>query len=154
MLTIDFIDDRSVLDDDIKTSTEALLQFAYTYLKQEEEAELSVSYVTNEEIQKINRDYRNKDEVTDVISFAMEDGDDEIDVEGAERVLGDIIIADDVARNQAAEYGHTNKREYLFLALHGFLHLMGYDHIEKDEEVEMNRLQDDILNEFGISIDA
>ncbi|HJE19423.1 MAG TPA: rRNA maturation RNase YbeY [Aliicoccus persicus] len=154
MLTIDFIDDRSVLDDDIKTSTEALLQFAYTYLKQEEEAELSVSYVTNEEIQKINRDYRNKDEVTDVISFAMEDGDDEIDVEGAERVLGDIIIADDVARNQAAEYGHTNKREYLFLALHGFLHLMGYDHIEKDEEVEMNRLQDDILNEFGISRDA
>ncbi|MFC3900854.1 rRNA maturation RNase YbeY [Aliicoccus persicus] len=154
MLTIDFIDDRSVLDDDIKTSTEALLQFAYTYLKQEEEAELSVSYVTNEEIQKINRDYRNKDEVTDVISFAMEDGDDEIDVEGAERVLGDIIIADDVARNQAAEYGHSNKREYLFLALHGFLHLMGYDHIEKDEEVEMNRLQDDILNEFGISRDA
>ena len=154
MLTIDFIDDRSVLDDDIKTSTEALLQFAYTYLKQDEEAELSVSYVTNEEIQKINRDYRNKDEVTDVISFAMEDGDDEIDVEGAERVLGDIIIADDVARNQAAEYGHTNKREYLFLALHGFLHLMGYDHIEKDEEVEMNRLQDDILNEFGISRDA
>lgn len=154
MLTIDFIDDRNVLDDDIKTSTEALLQFAYTYLKQEEEAELSVSYVTNEEIQKINRDYRNKDEVTDVISFAMEDGDDEIDVEGAERVLGDIIIADDVARNQAAEYGHTNKREYLFLALHGFLHLMGYDHIEKDEEVEMNRLQDDILNEFGISRDA
>ena len=154
MLTIDFIDDRSVLDDDIKASTEALLQFAYTYLKQEEEAELSVSYVTNEEIQKINRDYRNKDEVTDVISFAMEDGDYEIDVEGAERVLGDIIIADDVARNQAAEYGHTNKREYLFLALHGFLHLMGYDHIEKDEEVEMNRLQDDILNEFGISRDA
>ena len=69
-------------------------------------------------------------------------------------MLGDIIIADDVARNQAAEYGHTNKREYLFLALHGFLHLMGYDHIEKDEEVEMNRLQDDILNEFGISRDA
>lgn len=154
MLTIDFIDDRNVLDDDIKTSTEALLKFAYTYLKQEVEAELSVSYVTNEEIQKINRDYRNKDEVTDVISFAMEDGDDEIDVEVAERVLGDIIIADDVARNQAAEYGHSNKREYLFLALHGFLHLMGYDHIEKDEEVEMNRLQDDILNEFGISRDV
>lgn len=154
MLTIDFNDDRNVLDDDIKTSTQALLKFAYEYLKQKEEAELSISYVKNEDIQMINRDYRNKDEVTDVISFAMEDGDNEVDVEGAERLLGDILIADEVARNQAAEYGHSNKREYLFLALHGFLHLMGYDHIEKDEEIEMNRLQNDILNEFGITRDS
>lgn len=151
MLTIDMIDERNVVDADIKAGTEELLRFAYDYLKQEDNAELSVSYVMNEEIQDINRDYRNKNEVTDVISFAMEDGDDDIVVPETERMLGDIIISDQVAREQATDYGHSEKREFLFLALHGFLHLMGYDHIDKDEEAEMNALQDEILNRFGIS---
>lgn len=154
MLTIDFIDERNVLTEDIKKGTEALLKYAYEYLKQDTPAELSVSYVSNAEIQEINRDYREKDAVTDVISFAMEDGDDDIVMPDAERVLGDIIIADSVARDQAADYGHSEKREYLFLALHGFLHLMGYDHIDKDEELEMNQLQDEILSAYGISRDA
>lgn len=154
MLTIDFIDDKNRVADEIKENTEALLQHAYAYLKQQGEAELSVSYVDNDEIQDLNATYRNNDSVTDVISFAMEDEDDNIMHEDAGRVLGDIIIADAVARAQAEDYGHSEMREFVFLALHGFLHLLGYDHMTDDDEREMNALQDAILKDFGINRDA
>lgn len=154
MLTIDFIDDRNVVDSDVKEKTEALLKYAYDYLNQKGAAELSVSYVDNAEIEELNANYRDKDSVTDVISFAMEDEEDNIIHEEAGRVLGDIIIADEVARAQATDYGHSDMREFVFLALHGFLHLMGYDHMTDEDEKEMNALQDAILNDFGIARDA
>ena len=154
MLTIDFIDDRNVVDLDVKEKTEALLKYAYDYLNQKGAAELSVSYVDNAEIEELNANYRDKDSVTDVISFAMEDEEDNIIHEEAGRVLGDIIIADEVARAQATDYGHSDMREFVFLALHGFLHLMGYDHMTDEDEKEMNALQDAILNDFGIARDA
>ena len=154
MLTIDFIDDRNVVDSDVKEKTEALLKYAYDYLNQKGAAELSVSYVDNAEIKELNANYRDKDSVTDVISFAMEDEEDNIIHEEAGRVLGDIIIADEVARAQATDYGHSDMREFVFLALHGFLHLMGYDHMTDEDEKEMNALQDAILNDFGIARDA
>ena len=154
MLTIDFIDDRNVVDSDVKEKTEALLKYAYDYLNQKGAAELSVSYVDNAEIEELNAHYRDKDSVTDVISFAMEDEEDNIIHEEAGRVLGDIIIADEVARAQATDYGHSDMREFVFLALHGFLHLMGYDHMTDEDEKEMNALQDAILNDFGIARDA
>ena len=154
MLTIDFIDDRNVVDSDVKEKTEELLKYAYDYLNQKGAAELSVSYVDNAEIEELNANYRDKDSVTDVISFAMEDEEDNIIHEEAGRVLGDIIIADEVARAQATDYGHSDMREFVFLALHGFLHLMGYDHMTDEDEKEMNALQDAILNDFGIARDA
>ena len=154
MLTIDFIDDRNVVDSDVKEKTEALLKYAYDYLNQKGAAELSVSYVDNAEIEELNANYRDKDSVTDVISFAMEDEEDNIIHVEAGRVLGDIIIADEVARAQATDYGHSDMREFVFLALHGFLHLMGYDHMTDEDEKEMNALQDAILNDFGIARDA
>ncbi len=154
MLTIDFIDDKNTVTDEIKENTEALLQHAYAYLSQQGDAELSVSYVDNVEIQDLNATYRDKDSVTDVISFAMEDEEDNIIHEDAGRALGDIIIADAVARAQAEDYGHSEMREFVFLALHGFLHLLGYDHMTDDDEREMNALQDAILKDFGINRDA
>lgn len=154
MLTIDFIDDKNTVTDEIKENTEALLQHAYAYLSQQGDAELSVSYVDNVEIQDLNATYRDKDSVTDVISFAMEDEEDNIIHEDAGRALGDIIIADAVARAQAEDYGHSEMREFVFLALHGFLHLLGYDHMTDDDEREMNALQDAILEDFGINRDA
>lgn len=154
MLTIDFIDDSNAVTLEIIEKTEALLRHAYGYLNQEDEAELSISYVDNDEIQSLNASYRDKDSVTDVISFAMEDEEDNIIHADAGRVLGDIIIAFEVARAQAAEYGHSELREFLFLALHGFLHLMGYDHMDDEDERAMNALQDEILNDFGITRDA
>ena len=154
MLTIDFIDDKNTVTDEIKENTEALLQHAYAYLSQQGDAELSVSYVDNVEIQDLNATNLDKDSVTDVISFAMEDEEDNIIHEDAGRALGDIIIADAVARAQAEDYGHSEMREFVFLALHGFLHLLGYDHMTDDDEREMNALQDAILKDFGINRDA
>lgn len=151
MITVDFIDEENHTQKDHQEETQKLLSFAYDYLKQEEDAEVSVSFVDEEGIQSINREYRNKDQVTDVISFALEDEEDDIIHEDAMRTLGDIIVCTRRAEEQAEEYGHSYKRELLFLSLHGFLHLLGYDHVEDEDEREMNTLQDEILDAFGVS---
>ena len=103
----------------------------------------------NEYIHKINKEYRGIDRPTDVISFALEDNKDFIEPEF--RVLGDIYISLDKAKEQAELYGHSFLRELSFLTVHGLLHLLGYDHMEKEDEVEMFKKQDEILNEFGIT---
>lgn len=134
-----------------------LLQFAAGSLTIETSTEMSVTFTDNAGIQEINRDYRGKDQPTDVISFALEElGEDEIpvifDTEEFQlpRNLGDIIISVDKAQEQALDYGHSYERELGFLALHGFLHLNGYDHMEEAEEKEMFDLQRKILAEYGL----
>ncbi|WP_313903024.1 rRNA maturation RNase YbeY [Planococcus salinarum] len=122
-----------------------------------EDAELSVSFVTNDKIREINREYRDKDQPTDVISFAMEEqGEGEVVIQdsGEPRVLGDIIISLDRTREQAADYGHSFERELGFLAVHGFLHLMGYDHMNEEDEKNMFAKQDVILSSLGITRDG
>lgn len=111
--------------------------------------EFNIIIVDNSYIHELNRDYRGIDRPTDVITFALEDNKDFIEID--HRVLGDIYISIDKAESQAIEYGHGLKRELCFLAVHGFLHLLGYDHMEKDEEEVMFSLQEDILNEAGIT---
>ena len=108
----------------------------------------SIIFVGNEEIQKINKEYRGLDKVTDVISFAFEDNNDLMynDI----RVLGDIYICIPRMLEQASEYGHGVKRELSFLTVHGLLHLLGYDHMTSDDEKVMFGLQELILNEEGI----
>ena len=107
----------------------------------------SIIFVTPEEIQKLNSEYRKIDRVTDVISFALEDDEDKIlDL----RILGDIYICIDKMLEQAKEYGHSNKRELSFLTVHGLLHLLGYDHQTVEEAKEMFGLQDKILEEEKI----
>lgn len=108
----------------------------------------NVIIVDNNKIHEINREYRNIDRETDVISFALED--DETIVNNNVRVLGDIYISIDKAKDQAKEYGHTLKRELCFLTTHGFLHLMGYDHMKKEDEEVMFPLQDEILEKYGV----
>lgn len=111
--------------------------------------EFNVIITNNEFIHELNKKYRNIDRETDVISFALED--DNIFPEIEEKVLGDIYISIDKAKSQAVEYSHSFKREICFLAVHGFLHLNGYDHMEKEEEKIMFGLQEEILNEAQIS---
>ena len=107
----------------------------------------SIIFVTPEEIQKLNSEYRKIDRVTDVISFALEDDEDKIlDL----RILGDIYICIDKMLEQAKEYCHSNKWELSFLTVHGLLHLLGYDHQTVEEEKEMFELQDKILEEEKI----
>lgn len=108
----------------------------------------NIIFVSNEEIHDINREYRNTDRVTDVISFALEDNKD-IVYDGF-RLLGDIYIAIDVAYDQAIEYNHSREREVCFLATHGLLHLLGYDHMTIDEEKEMFGIQEKLLSEYEI----
>lgn len=109
----------------------------------------NVIIVDNDYIHKLNKEYRKIGRPTDVITFALEDYDD-IKYEDF-RLLGDIYISLDKAKSQAIEYGHSFKREICFLAVHGFLHLLGYDHMEKEEEKIMFGKQELILNEAGIT---
>ncbi len=125
---------------------EKLLSFA-CQKEQIQNAEFNVIFVSKDVIHQMNRDYRGVDRVTDVISFALEDNKT-IDLNV--RLLGDIYICVDRAREQAIEYKHSFLRELAFLSVHGFLHLLGYDHMEEEEEKVMFGKQEEILNEFGI----
>jgi probable rRNA maturation factor len=153
-LMIDLVDETNQLSDEQMEEIEKLLNFAAEKESVEENSEVSVTFVSNERIHEINREYRDKDAPTDVISFAMEEiGEGEIELIGVElpRVLGDIIISIPRAEEQAEEYGHSFIRELGFLSVHGFLHLLGYDHMEKEEEEKMFSRQKEILDAYGLT---
>ena len=108
----------------------------------------NVIIVDNEKIHEINKEYRNIDRETDVISFALED--DKTITDSPIRVLGDIYISIDKAKSQAEEYGHTLKRELCYLTVHGVLHLLGYDHMNEKDKKEMRELEERVLNDYNI----
>ena len=110
----------------------------------------NVIIVDNDYIHELNKTYRNIDRETDVITFALED-EDTIIIPEEERILGDIYISIDKAKQQAEEYGHSLLRELSFLAVHGFYHLLGYDHQTKDEEEIMFKKQEEVLDAFKIT---
>jgi len=150
---IDFHDQtRSVPTDDID-----LLQRLIIFTAEREgvsrEAEVSINFVDNKEIQELNRNYRQQDKTTDVISFALQESvEGELDIVGEDipLVLGDIVISVDKAKEQAVEYNHSLERELGFLTVHGFLHLLGYDHMTEEDEKKMFQKQEAILKEFGL----
>ena len=109
----------------------------------------NVIIVDNNYIHELNKNYRNIDRETDVITFALEDEKDMVAPVG-ERVLGDIYISIDKAISQAEEYGHSLLRELSFLAVHGFYHLLGYDHMTEEEEKVMFSKQEEVLHECKI----
>ncbi|MDX8359549.1 MULTISPECIES: rRNA maturation RNase YbeY [Bacillaceae] len=153
-LIIDFIDETKNVRDGHQNLVEDILQFVAKRENIDDGAEISITFVSNERIQEINREYRNKDQPTDVISFAMEEmGEDEIEITGIELpvVLGDIIISTTKAEEQAEEYGHSFERELAFLSVHGLLHLLGYDHETEEEEVIMFTKQKELLEQYGLS---
>lgn len=110
---------------------------------------INLALVSDEEIKKLNNQYRGIDRVTDVLSFPMVDDitkiESEPDFEFGDCNIGDVYINLQRAKEQADEYGHSLKREFCFLALHGFLHLLGFDHMNDKDEKEMFALQDNIL---------
>ena len=137
-------------DEDIKEIKEIkkLTKFLVKYMNVKN-SNFNFIFIDNKEIKKINKEYRNIDKETDVISFALEDNSDII-LEKY-RVLGDIYISIDKAKAQAIEYGHSLKRELCFLTTHGFLHLLGYDHMKKEDEEIMFKLQKEILDKYGVT---
>ena len=119
---------------------------------------ITITFTTPEEIRKINKKYRKIDRATDVLSFPMfekEELDEKIKNKDFlyEDVLGDIIISIDKVREQAEEYGHSFERELSYMLVHGFYHLMGYDHIEEEDKKIMRPKEEKILNELKITRD-
>ncbi|MGG0317421.1 rRNA maturation RNase YbeY [Priestia megaterium] len=153
-LVIDFIDETNEVSEEQQKELEKLLEAAAIYENLQEDTEVSVTFVDNDRIQEINHQYRHKNQPTDVISFALEEmGEDEMQIIGDElpRVLGDIVISIPKAHEQAEEYNHSFMRELGFLTVHGFLHLLGYDHETSEDEKEMFTRQKDILEQYGLS---
>ena len=142
---------------EISTELEGLLNKAMNLVARlenlSENSEVDITIVTDEEIHVLNRDYRGVDRATDVLSFALDEGDDEPEILGAEaeHLLGDIIISAEKANEQAEEFGHGLNREIVYLAVHGMLHLVGYDHMVEDEKIVMRRREEEILREIDLS---
>lgn len=134
---------------------ELVYNVASQYLKVPDNMSVNIIMVEPETIKDLNKRFRNIDRVTDVLSFPMLDNIDElqneIDIQLGDVNIGDIYICRKRAQEQAQEYGHSFSRELCFLAVHGFLHLLGYDHIIPEEEQEMFALQDEILKKANIN---
>ena len=141
---------EKIVDEEIKEleTIEKLLNFVVEKEKLNN-CVFNIIKTDNEYIHKINKEYRGIDRPTDVISFALEDNTDFIEPEF--RVLGDIYISLDKVKEQASLYEHSFLRELAFLTIHGLLHLLGYDHMNEEDEKVMFSKQDEILNEFGIT---
>lgn len=139
------------LTEEIK-ELETVEKVLYSAMEKEklENTSFNVIIVDNEYIHELNKNYRNIDRETDVITFALEDDDTLVIPEG-ERILGDIYISLDKAKSQAEEYGHSFLREICFLAVHGFYHLLGYDHMTEEDEKVMFAKQEEVLSSYGIT---
>lgn len=148
-IDFEYIDEQHLCDKDYENDFMLILETALKHLHIEDDIELACIIVDDERIHEINRDYRHIDRSTDVISFALEDSD-QFYVEGMPRALGDIFISYDHALMQAKEYEHSIYREMCFLFTHGILHLLGYDHMNEEDEKEMFALQKDILSLLNI----
>ena len=146
------------VSEDQKKLIKNVLDFAAKKIGLKANTEMSVTMVKNDRIQEINRDYRKVDRATDVISFAIEDeNDDEFPVMMSDEMkaeipenIGDIFVSIDKVNEQADFLGHSVDRVLGFLIVHGFLHLNGYDHMKPEDEKVMFDLQRKILNEYGL----
>ena len=143
-----YIDNRqNQIDIDDKTE-ELLKKVAVVCLDIEDyglDWEISVSFVTNDEIRELNREYRGKAEPTDVLSFPFED-----EFRIGEKMLGDIVISTEKVLQQAKDLGHSLQREISYLAVHSMFHLMGYDHLDAEERKEMRLKEKRAMKELGI----
>ena len=136
--------------EDLDKELKELKEFLINVAKDEKLGKVifNVIIVDNNKIHEINKEYRNIDKETDVISFALED-EKSFNTKDV-RMLGDIYISIDRVRSQALEYGHSEKRELYFLSVHGLLHLLGYDHMKKEDEEVMFAKQEEVLSRYGI----
>lgn len=143
MIYFDNRQDLIKIDEEIEKIVEKSIEAALKEIEFTDDYEVSVSFVGDEEIHELNRDYRGVDRTTDVLSFPM---DDEFT-----NMLGDIVININKVIEQAKEYGHTEKREISYLTVHSTLHLMGFDHEEEEDKKEMRAVEDRVMENLEIS---
>ncbi len=157
-MDLEVYDNTERVSSEWKTLICEILEFAGEYLKLPSDTEMSVTLMDNNEIHRINKEYRGVDKPTDVISFAIEEEDpneipiilpDEAEFE-IPKNIGDIMVSIDKVKEQAEYLGHSQERELGFLVVHGFLHLNGYDHMQAEDEKEMFGLQREILEAYGL----
>lgn len=151
------------LELDCEEIAETVVEGVLDYENCPYEAEVNLLLTMNKEIQEMNAEFRQIDRATDVLSFPMidfektgefdflEEDDSYFNCDTGELMLGDIVISKEKVVAQAKEYGHTIKREYAFLIAHSVLHLLGYDHMEEQERLEMEKKQKEILEQLGIT---
>ena len=136
-------------DEELKKKIQDIFFITRKEVKVKDNISVNITIVGEKRIRELNREFRNIDRVTDVLSFPMMETDEissgEMLDENLLTDIGDIVICKKRAIEQASEYGHSIQREMCFLALHGFLHVLGYDHIQKEDEKVMFSLQDKIL---------
>lgn len=158
MIIIENEQDKIIIDDKINALIEKTIEMCMESEKLEKDFEVSVIIVDDNEIREINKEHRDIDKSTDVLSFPMaefvngelisDDGD--YNLEQEELLLGDIIISAETAKRQSIEYGHSFEREIAFLTAHSCFHLLGYDHMEENEEKIMIDKQERILEIIGL----
>lgn len=149
---------------DIEEQLDKVISFMRDYVECPYDTEVSVTMVDRLSIQEMNAQFREMDKPTDVLSFPMMEYDGPLDFEGkafkdsvslspdtGELILGDIVLCSEVIKEQAAEYGHSELREFSFLVVHSMLHLFGYDHIEEEDRIKMEKEQKTIMGLLGIS---
>lgn len=146
-----FIGETEIIPDDYLETIKHLFKLTLQKENIENEVEVSVKFVTNEEIEQLNQQYRNQSSPTDVLSFPIYTKVELLDIDETVPIsLGDIVISTEKAAEQASEYNHSLFREYSFLAIHGLLHLLGYDHETEEDEQVMFAKQHSLLKEFNI----
>lgn len=156
-MNLEIYDEQHLLDNKHLDLVQRLFEAGAKKIALPENTEASITFCTSEQIHQINLKYRQTDRPTDVISFALEDGDDDgissqaLAAEfGIPRNIGDLFICPEVVTKQAQEYGHSFERELGYTVVHGLLHLSGWDHIKPEEAEKMFSLQREILADFGL----
>lgn len=148
-MNIYFEEGQQVTDEILKTMEASAKYCLELEGIDDERTEISVTFVEAEEIRELNRDYRDNDKVTDVLSFPQFDDLNDIPDFG-EICLGDVVICKERAEEQAEEFGHSFEREIIYLFTHSILHLLGYDHMEEDEKQEMRAREEEVMAHLGI----
>ena len=146
------------VDEAMEALVTQVVEKVLAYEECEEDYEVSISFVSDEEMRSLNNEYRGIDKETDVLSFPMvefmdeelEEEDENAEYIDEEIALGDIVISMKSVREQAEDYGHSINRELAFLLVHGMLHLLGYDHEDEASEKEMFEKQETILKEMNL----
>ncbi|MDD4377550.1 MAG: rRNA maturation RNase YbeY [Eubacteriales bacterium] len=143
-------DEGQVVENDVLELMTKAATYAIEFEKIDtERTEISVSFVEAEEIKDLNCQYRNIDKVTDVLSFPQFEDLNDLPEEG-ELFLGDVVICKERAEEQAKEFGHSFKREIIYLFVHSVLHLVGYDHMDEEDKTEMRKQEEIIMSHIGL----